>query len=130
VDGPAARGRRREGERVIPAHDPFKPVAIGLLLVLAFTGFFAWAFHAPRPHDVPIAVVAPPAVQQQLRAGLAEHARGAFDLRAYRTPAQAEDAVHERDVDGAFLAGRDGVVPTIVRGDGTDVQVGFPPGRG
>jgi len=23
-----------------------------------------------------------------------------------------------------------GVVPTIVRGDGQDVQVGFPPGRG
>jgi hypothetical protein len=23
-----------------------------------------------------------------------------------------------------------GIVPTIVRGDGNDVQVGFPPGRG
>jgi hypothetical protein len=118
VDGRAARGERREGRRVMPAHDPFKPVAIGLLLVLAFIGFFTWAFHDPHPHDVPIAVVAPPGVQQQLRAGLDAHAPGAFDLRTYDTPVQARNAVRARDVDGAFLARRDGATVLVAGGAG------------
>jgi hypothetical protein len=86
--------------------------------VLAFTGFFTWAFHDPQPHAVPIAVVAPPAVQHQLRGGLDAHAPGAFDLRAYGTADKARDAVRRRDADGAFLAGRAGAVVLVAGGAG------------
>jgi hypothetical protein len=102
----------------MPAYDPFKPVAIALVLVVAFTGFFTWAFHSPRPHDVPIAVVAPPAVQQQLRGGLERHAPGAFDLRAYDGPEHAQEAVRHRHVDGAFIAGPGGATVLVAGGAG------------
>ena len=47
-----------------------KAVALVLLpatvLMLAFAFFYVGAFHDPTPHQVPIAVVGPPAVAAQL----------------------------------------------------------------
>jgi hypothetical protein len=56
--------------------------------------------HKPEPHDVPLGVVGPPALAQQI-----EQTRpGAFDVTTYPDEAAARAAIDERDVYGAVVA--------------------------
>ncbi len=80
-------------------------LALGLCLSLSFVG----AFHQPTPHDVPLAVVAPPAAVTGLESAVAAHAPGALSVHTYSTAAAAIGAVRERTVDGALIVGRSGM---------------------
>ncbi|WP_063746795.1 hypothetical protein [Catenuloplanes japonicus] len=75
------------------------PAVVGLVIGSIFILIFLAAFHAPRPHAMPIGVVGSAAqLQQQLPPGLIE-------LVPYDSPTAARDAVTHREVYGAYLAG-------------------------
>jgi hypothetical protein len=78
----------------------------GLLFASCFSASFLAAFHEPRPHQVPVALVAPASEIHQLKATLQAGLPGGFSARSYPSRATARAAVLDRAVDGAFLAGR------------------------
>ncbi len=76
-----------------------------LILVagVALAASFVGAFHDPRPHDMPVGVVAPVAQVSRLQAGAAAHDPGALSLRAYPSAAAAAAAIKDRTLDGAVV---------------------------
>jgi hypothetical protein len=74
-------------------------LAIGFLFITSILG----AYHAPAPHDVPVAVVGPPQVTMLVRAALSRQDPGAFELVAYQSAAAATHAIRYRDVDAALV---------------------------
>jgi ABC-2 family transporter len=81
-----------------------KAVAIvlfpALVLTLAFAFSYVGAFHDPTPHNVPVAVVGPPAVTSQLDA-----LPGApLDARQAASRADALSRIDDREVYGAYDA--------------------------
>ena len=71
-----------------------------LVLTLAFAFAYVGAFHDPRPHNVPIAVVGPPAVAEQL-----DHLPGdPLDVREASSRPDALSQIDDRDVYGAYDA--------------------------
>jgi hypothetical protein len=72
-----------------------------LVLMLAFAFSYVGAFHDPTPHDVPVAVVGPPAVAAQLD-GLPGNP---LDARRSPSLANALSQIDDREVYGAFDAG-------------------------
>ncbi|GGR12486.1 hypothetical protein [Deinococcus ruber] len=72
---------------------------ISLLLVV-----FVWPAVHTAPNHLPLALVAPPAVAQQIRQRLETARPGAFDLTGYDTEVQARQAILQREVYGALLA--------------------------
>jgi hypothetical protein len=71
-----------------------------LVLMLAFAFSYVGALHDPTPHDVPVAVVGPPAVAAQL-----DRLPGdPLDPRQAASRASALSQIDDRDVYGAFDA--------------------------
>lgn len=92
-------------------HEKGKPIALMVvvsLLGMVFAGSFLGALHHVEPHDVPVAVVAPDAMVEQLGAKMDQKAEGAFDLAAYGSEGDARDALMNRDVDAVFVPGQGG----------------------
>jgi hypothetical protein len=81
-----------------------KAVALVLLpptvLMLAFAFFYVGAFHDPIPHQVPVAVVGPPAVAAQLNRLPGDP----LDARQASSRADALSQIDDRDVYGAYDA--------------------------
>jgi hypothetical protein len=78
-------------------------LVLSALLALVVTAF-AWPASRSAAHDIPIAVVGPPAVQQRL-----DDARpGAFDVTVLPDEAAARRAVLDREVYGAVVVGPQG----------------------
>jgi hypothetical protein len=76
-----------------------KVIAGVVLLQLVAVLAFVLPAHKPEPHGVPVGVVAAPPLERQLeRAG-----DGAFDVHAYRSAADAEAAIRDREVYGAVV---------------------------
>ena len=71
-----------------------------LVLMLAFAFFYVGAFHEPTPHQVPVAVVGPPAAAVQLNRLPGD------PLDARRAPSRADalSQIGEREVYGAYEA--------------------------
>jgi hypothetical protein len=76
-------------------------LAVGVALAASFVG----AFHDPRPHGMPVGVVAPAAQVARLDAAVTAHDPGALSLRPYRSAAAAATAIGDRDIDGAVVLG-------------------------
>jgi hypothetical protein len=85
-------------------------MAAGLAAVLAVVlTAFAWPNVNSAPHNLPIAVAAPPAVAEQVAAQLAERAgEEAFEVTVVADRAAAEQAVRDRTVYGALVLGPGG----------------------
>jgi hypothetical protein len=83
-----------------------KTVAIvlfpALVLMLAFAFSYVGAFHDPTPHNVPVAIVGPPAVTSQLDALPGDP----LDARQASSRADALAQIDDRDVYGAYDATR------------------------
>jgi ABC-2 family transporter len=81
-----------------------KAVALALLpalvLTLAFAFSYVGAFHDPTPHDVPVAVVGPPAVAAQLD----RLPGGPLDIRQASSRPDALSQIDDREVYGAYDA--------------------------
>jgi len=77
-------------------------VAGALLLQALFVLAFVVPGHEPTPHDVPVAVVGPPAPAQALEARAGE----ALAVRAVGSEAAARAAIADREVYGALVGGQ------------------------
>jgi len=82
-----------------------RPIVAGLLLLLTFLLVLGTAIRDPRPHDLPVGIVAPPPVAQQLTRAFGQNAPGAFAFTTYATEADALAAVDRRDVDATLVVG-------------------------
>jgi hypothetical protein len=76
-----------------------------LILVagVALAASFVGAFHDPRPHEMPVGVVAPAAQLTRLQAGSAAHDPGALSLHRYSSASAAATAIGNRTLDGAVV---------------------------
>lgn len=98
-DAHAGADRRALARRLVA------PVIIGLVVAFAFVGLYTAALHAPKPHDLRVAVVGAPGLERQIQGRLDAAAPGAFALERYASPAAARQALLDQDVGGAFIAG-------------------------
>jgi hypothetical protein len=64
-----------------------------LFFIVGFCLCYIAAFHAPHPHDVPVAVVGSSSAAADLQTGLDDARPGVIDVRAYGSAAEAEEAV-------------------------------------
>src|SRR5262245_26718341 len=80
-----------------------RPIVAGLLLLLTFLLVLGTAVRDPRPHDLPVGIVAPPPVVQQITGGFAQNAPGAFAFTSYDSDAAARAAIDGRDVAAALI---------------------------
>jgi hypothetical protein len=86
---------------------PAAAILVVPLIVAVVLTLFAWPSSRLEPRDMPVGVAGAPAavapVEQQLTAQ-----EGAFDVHRYPTEAEAREAIEQREVYGAFVAGPDG----------------------
>jgi hypothetical protein len=73
-----------------------------LFYVLMFSSLYVWAFHQPRPHHVPVAVVASTPDAGKLAEGVDARTGNAFDVRLLPDDARAKTAVYHWRVRGAY----------------------------
>ncbi len=77
-----------------------QPVAVGLLVVVTFVGTYLLLLLKPAPHDLRVAIAAPPAAVTALQAALPS---GVVTLVPVAGPDAATAAVRHRSVVGAYL---------------------------
>ncbi|GAA1165025.1 hypothetical protein F4556_006863 [Kitasatospora gansuensis] len=86
-------------------------IAAVCLAVPLLVAFALWAFTWPAarlaPHDLPIGVAGPAAATAPFEQQLASH-QGAFEIHRYTDGAAAREAVENREVYGAVVAGEAG----------------------
>jgi Protein of unknown function (DUF3533) len=82
-------------------------VALLGVLVAVFALVFSnvAANHSPKPHRVPVGVVAPPQVAGAVASQLNRGAPESYDVHSYPSSAAAETAIQHRTVYGAFQPG-------------------------
>ena len=88
--------------RPSPAAILLVPVVVALVLAL-----FAWPSARLEPRDLPVGVAGPADATRALTQKL-ESDPGAFDVSVYGSEAAARDAIKEREIYGAFVAGPGG----------------------
>ena len=113
--------RRALGPRVYAAGITVAALTIGFLFITSVLG----AYHAPTPHDVPVAIVGPAQATTPVKAALSQRDPGAFDLVSYPSVAAATHAVEYRDAYAALVlpgaaAGKGGTQLIIASGIGAD----------
>jgi nucleotide-binding universal stress UspA family protein len=113
---------RRPGHaRKYPA--PYRAVAGFIVASAAFAAIFVAltlsAFHAPRPHDLPVGIVGPAAVTGRVEHALNSAAPGAFGWRGYPSEAGARTGIAQREVDGALVASGHNLRLLVAQSGGT-----------
>jgi hypothetical protein len=99
------------------------PILGGLVLLVALVGLIGTAIRDPHPHDIPVGLVGPAPVLQQMSAGFATAAPGAFLFTTYGSEADARSALDSRAVDGVLVIG--GPSPRLIlAGAAGDSSVG------
>src|SRR5438067_11785893 len=98
------------------------PVIAGLLVMLALLGLIGTAIRDPRPHDIPVGLVGPPAAVQQVTTAFATNAPGAFAFTSYGSESGATAALDSRAVEGVVMLGPSRRL--IVRGADGDAETG------
>lgn len=93
------------------------------LLGVLFVGLFLGALDEPRPHRVPIGVVAPAPVVAQLGRSLDDRAPGAFDLRRYGDEKAGRAALLGRKVDGVLVVAQGRLIVASAAGRTTSTVI-------
>jgi nucleotide-binding universal stress UspA family protein len=113
--------RRPEHARRHPAR--YRAVAGFIMASAAFAAIFVAltlsAFHAPRPHDLPVGLVGPAAATSRVEHALDSAAPGAFGWRSYPSQAAARAGIAQRAVDGALVASGRNLRLLVAQGGGT-----------
>ncbi|WP_327714529.1 ABC transporter permease [Streptomyces sp. NBC_00490] len=81
------------------------PVAIVLVIGSIFVSVFLAAFHAPRPHDLPVGVVGTTQRLEQITGGLELGLPGGFEVKRYADENAARHALQARKVYAAYVVG-------------------------
>ena len=89
-------------------HQPrFRPhlgyVAAIVLFAAVFVSLVLSAYHAPKPHGLPVGIVAPASVTMQVEGALDGAEPGGFDLRVYPSEAAARSGIAQGAVYGALI---------------------------
>ncbi|WP_296666127.1 ABC transporter permease [Demequina sp.] len=100
-----------------PASTERRRAIAAALGIATFLTVMLVAFALPAlksaPRDVPLAIVAPDGVAQQLEAGLDQAQPGAFDVTIATDPDAARALIENRDVYGALVVGQDALTVEI-----------------
>ncbi|GAA0411171.1 ABC transporter permease [Streptomyces luteireticuli] len=81
------------------------PVAVVLVIGTVFVSVYLAAFHAPKPHDLPVAVVGTQRDAQRVGESLESAVPGGFEVRHYAEEGAAREAIGHRSVFAAYLTG-------------------------
>ena len=102
---------------------PYRALAGFILASAAFAAIFVAltlsAFHAPRPHDLPVGIVGPAALTSRVEHAVDGAVPGAFAWRGYSTATGARTGIAQREVDGALVASGPGLRLLVAQGGGT-----------
>jgi hypothetical protein len=110
--GAAPHPRQHRAHAVDPAPSPgrargllgvLRPVIIVLALGTIFVSVYLAAFHAPLPHNLPVAVVGSDKTLGRVENGLEHGLPGGFSVRGMATTADAENAISHRSVLVAYV---------------------------
>jgi hypothetical protein len=82
-----------------------RPIAAGLLVLLALIGLIGSAIRDPKPHDIQVGLVGPAAATDQLAAAFGSKAPGTFLFTTYGSEDAARAALDSRSVDGVLVLG-------------------------
>ncbi len=93
----------QSSHRPPPAAILVVPLVVGVVLTL-----FAWPSARLEPRDLPIGVAGAPAAATAIERQL-ERGGGSFDVHRYGDEGAAREAIEDREVYGAFVAGPGGV---------------------
>src|ERR1700694_2895172 len=99
------RGVARQGRARARLEMFLPPIVGGLVLLVALVGLIGTAIRDPHPHDIPVGLVGPAPVLQQMSAGFATAAPGAFRFTSYGSEADARSALHSAPDHGALVPG-------------------------
>ncbi len=97
VDAPAPR------TGATGARGALLPALIVLVIGSIFVSVYLAAFHAPKPHRLPVGIVGTAQQAEQLRSGLDAHSAGGFAVTAYPDRAAAASAVEHRTAYAALV---------------------------
>lgn len=113
--------KRPDQARRYPAQ--YRGIAGFIVASAAFAAIFVAltlsAYHAPRPHDLPVGMVGPAAVTSRAEQALDSAAPGAFGWRSYPSEAGARTGIEQRDVDGALVVSGRSLRLLVAQGGGT-----------
>jgi nucleotide-binding universal stress UspA family protein len=113
--------RRPDQDRRYPAR--YRALVGFILASGAFAAIFVAltlsAFHAPRPHDLPVGIVGPASVTSRVEHALDSAVPGAFGWRDYPSEASALTGITQREVDGALVASGGNLRLLVAQGGGT-----------
>jgi nucleotide-binding universal stress UspA family protein len=102
---------------------PYRALAGFIVACAAFTAVFValavGAYHAPRPHDLPVGIVASAPATSGIEHALDTALPGAIDWHSYPSAADARTAITQRQVDGALVASSPTLRGLIATGGGT-----------
>jgi nucleotide-binding universal stress UspA family protein len=102
---------------------PHRALAGFIVASAAFAAIFVAltlsAYHAPRPHDLPVGIVGPAAVTTRIEHGLDSAIPGAFGWHNYPSESGARTGITQREVDGALIASGPNLRLLIGTGGGT-----------
>lgn len=112
--GPARRGFIAEVKDAVSLRAAVLVIGV-LALQLAFITSYIGAFHEPKPHEVPFAVVAPSQqVADEAARRLAALPGDPLDPRVVADEAAARRQIENRDVDGALLVDPRGTTDALL----------------
>ena len=101
----ATRGPDHGGSR-LPI--PYRALAGFIVACAAFAAIFValavGAYHAPRPHNLPVGIVGSATVTGGVEHALDGALPGAISWRSYPSAADAQTGIMQREVDGALVA--------------------------
>jgi len=102
---------------------PYRALAGFIVACAAFAAVFValavGAYHAPRPHDLPVGIVGSASVTSGIEHGLDSALPGAISWRSYPSAASAQTGIRQRQVDGAVVASGPGLHVLITTGGGS-----------
>ena len=98
-----------------------RTLLIALALMTAFVFFFVFPAHDPKPNELPIGVVGPPAGVERFTTELEARIDGSFDIRTVASPVEAKRQIEDRETYGAFVLGPRGPEQALVAS-----AAGFP----
>jgi Universal stress protein family len=101
----------------------YRPLAGFIVATAAFAAIFVAltlsAYHAPRPHGLPVGIVGPAAVTSRVEHAVDSASPGAFSWRGYSSAAGARTGIAQREVDGALVASGPDLRLLVAEGGGT-----------
>ncbi|WP_326442814.1 ABC transporter permease [Streptomyces sp. H27-D2] len=83
------------------------PVIIVLVIGTIFVSVYLAAFHAPRPHRLPVAAVGSSQQIHNAGSGLDAGLSGGFDVKRYASEGEARHALEHREVYAAYIGSGD-----------------------